>query len=89
MKNTMKELSLNEMEQANGGYIYVIYEGIAYYVGVEMYRCEIINDKTGNVMDFTDDLDKAIYWATNFYHQSTEVIDWDTLEKLRKDAGVI
>ena len=86
MKNSMKELTLNEMEQVNGGFIFVIYEGSA--GGFEFYRYEIISDKTGNVLDVTDDLAKAEFLARAL-DQTPRVIDWETLENLRKASGVI
>ena len=89
MKDNMKELSLNEMEQAGGGYIFVVFEGSPYFAPeIKMYRYEVIDDKTGNVLAFFDKPMPAEYYAA-CNGLSTSEIDWDTLEKLRKDAGTI
>jgi len=79
MKNTMKEINLNEMEKVNGGYIF--------RYGDYDHNCvvyEVINDKTGDVMEtfYYDDIDGAFDYADS-HGMCCWLITWDELAQLR------
>ena len=59
MKNTeMKELNLNEMEAASGGYILKNYRGAMMYDRLR-YDYFILDDHTCEVLDYVEDFDDS------------------------------
>ena len=85
MNNDMKEITLNEMEQVNGGYIFKVECGFDGWD--EICYFEVIDDKTGNVIDDFDRLDDAREFA-RVIGQSDRFINWPALNKLRIEAGI-
>lgn len=71
MNTEMKELNLNEMELASGGYLFKGDNGI-----------EIIDDNTGDVLYTTRNL-LTLYDIVDQFGVSSRFIIWEELARLR------
>lgn len=83
-----KKLDDEKMKDVNGGYIYPQYIGHSVMNDEQYYRYEVIDDKTGNVITFFEEMYQAKDYA-EAHGQSVRVLEWKELEQLRKDAGTI
>ncbi|MCR5403882.1 MAG: hypothetical protein K6E91_08725 [Butyrivibrio sp.] len=78
--NEARELSLDELAGATGGYVY--------FNGDDPnYPYELIDDRTGNVIAAFQSKQDAIDSA-NLNGFSTKALSWDELNNLRKISGV-
>ena len=75
-------MEIEELDNVNGGYIFNPDEELI------APTWEVIDDKTGNVMWKTKKYETAVAFA-KFFMQSTEILDWSTLNSLRKKSGSI
>ena len=79
MKNTdKKELYAKELENVSGGYIYFRPK----FNVADKDVIEVIDDKTGDVMEVFYYLDEAQEWASA-HGYSTKRIEWDELRMMR------
>ena len=78
MKNSIKELHSNEMEQISGGYIF---DASRFYSDI-VFAWEVIDDETGNVMAVCATSDMAMQEAAAL-GLSTRRIGWSEVVELR------
>lgn len=79
MKNTDKnELNATELDKVSGGYLYF---RPRYNVADDVV-IEVIDDKTGNVVETFHYLDDAREWGSA-HGYSTDLIEWNELRMLR------
>lgn len=74
--NELRELNDEDLDKVDGGYLFRNHDTL---------KWEIINDATGDVIDSCMFYNDAKYIA-GIYHQSTEIIEWDTLKEIREKA---
>ena len=81
MKNNMKELKLNEMEQVNGGYIIK-----AYNTTQKEYVYYVVDDTTRDILEYIPGSSKKAKKRAKAYGVSEKFITPDEYDKFR-DTG--
>ena len=72
----LREINDGDLDKVDGGYLFRNHDKMVW---------EIINDQTGDVIDSCWFLADAEHIA-DFRYQSKEIIEWDTLKKIRENA---
>ena len=78
-KPAQKELSADDLDEVAGGYVYEMTDNCGNYI-----NSEVINDQTGNVMGNNYKSLEEAKRAAQEMGQSTELINWNKIDSLRK-----